>query len=67
MTDNGEAIRYRASDLINYAAALFARAGCDGDKPATIAAGLVEADLLGHTRTVCSWPPPIWRRWQAAT
>ncbi len=41
--------RYRASDLIAYATALFAAAGCDGDKPATIAAGLVEADLLGHT------------------
>lgn len=42
-------VRYRATDLIDYAAALFAAAGCDGDKPATIAAGLVEADLLGHT------------------
>jgi LDH2 family malate/lactate/ureidoglycolate dehydrogenase len=41
--------RYRAADLVEYAAALFAAAGCDGDKPATIAAGLVEADLLGHT------------------
>ncbi|QEL17211.1 Ldh family oxidoreductase [Limnoglobus roseus] len=37
------------SDLLDYATALFAAAGCDGDKPATIAAGLVEADLLGHT------------------
>src|SRR3954471_14761210 len=41
--------RYRAADLIDYATALFAAAGCDGDKPATIAAGLVEADLLGHS------------------
>ena len=41
--------RFRPSDLIHYATALFAAAGCDGDKPATIAAGLVEADLLGHT------------------
>jgi LDH2 family malate/lactate/ureidoglycolate dehydrogenase len=41
--------RYRATDLIEYAGALFAASGCDGDKPATIAAGLVEADLLGHT------------------
>jgi len=41
--------RYHASDLIAYATALFAAAGCDGDKPATIATGLVEADLLGHT------------------
>jgi len=41
--------RYRAADLIEYTAALFATAGCDGDKPAVIAAGLVEADLLGHS------------------
>jgi LDH2 family malate/lactate/ureidoglycolate dehydrogenase len=41
--------RYRPADLIEYATALFAAAGCDGDKPATIAAALVEADLLGHT------------------
>src|SRR3954469_23227828 len=46
---SGDASRYRAADLIDYAAALFAAAGCDGDKPATIAAALVEADLLGHT------------------
>ncbi len=45
MTDT----RYRAADLIDYATALFAAAGCDGDKPAIIAAALVEADLLGHT------------------
>jgi LDH2 family malate/lactate/ureidoglycolate dehydrogenase len=42
-------VRYRPGDLIGYATALFASAGCDGDKPVTIAAGLVEADLLGHT------------------
>ena len=41
--------RYRPADLTDYAAALFAAAGCDGDKPGVIAAGLVEADLLGHT------------------
>ncbi|MBX9626566.1 MAG: Ldh family oxidoreductase [Gemmataceae bacterium] len=41
--------RYRPADLIDYAAALFAAARCDGDKPHAIAAGLVEADLLGHT------------------
>jgi len=41
--------RYRPADLTDYAARLFAAAGCDGDKPAVIAAGLVEADLLGHT------------------
>ena len=42
-------LRYRASELIDFASRLFAAAGCDGDKPATIANGLVEADLLGHT------------------
>src|SRR5687768_13164672 len=41
--------RYRVDDLTKYATALFAAAGCDGDKPTTIAAVLVEADLLGHT------------------
>jgi LDH2 family malate/lactate/ureidoglycolate dehydrogenase len=41
--------RYRAADLIEYASALFAAAGCDGEKPAAIASGLVEADLLGHS------------------
>jgi LDH2 family malate/lactate/ureidoglycolate dehydrogenase len=46
MTDSP---RYRPADLIEYATALFAAAGCDGDKPTIIAAGLVEADLLGHT------------------
>jgi LDH2 family malate/lactate/ureidoglycolate dehydrogenase len=40
--------RFHAADLIAYATRLFAAAGCDGDKPETIAAGLVEADLLGH-------------------
>jgi LDH2 family malate/lactate/ureidoglycolate dehydrogenase len=40
---------HSAAELIEYATRLFAAAGCDGDKPATIAAGLVEADLLGHT------------------
>ena len=41
--------RYRPAELIDFAAALFAASGCDGDKPRIIAAGLVEADLLGHT------------------
>jgi LDH2 family malate/lactate/ureidoglycolate dehydrogenase len=49
MADSDDGTRYRVSDLIEYATALFAAAGCDGDKPAAIAAGLVEADLLGHT------------------
>src|SRR5215207_6744920 len=41
--------RHRPADLVAYATALFAAAGCDGGKPARIAGGLVEADLLGHT------------------
>jgi LDH2 family malate/lactate/ureidoglycolate dehydrogenase len=49
MSDASAPVRYRAGELIEYATALFAAAGCDGDKPATIAAALVEADLLGHT------------------
>lgn len=49
MSTTNEGARYRADDLIAYATALFTAAGCNGDKPATIATGLVEADLLGHT------------------
>src|SRR5262245_59611644 len=49
MTNAGDGPRFRAADLVAYATSLFTAAGCDGDKPATIAAGLVEADLLGHT------------------
>jgi len=45
---DADGARYRAADLVEYATRLFTAAGCDGDKPATIAAGLVEADLLGH-------------------
>lgn len=49
MADKPAEPRYRPADLIDYATALFTAAGCDGDKPGAIAAGLVEADLLGHT------------------
>jgi LDH2 family malate/lactate/ureidoglycolate dehydrogenase len=49
MSNTNEVIHYRATDLIKYASGLFAAAGCDGNKPEGIAAGLVEADLLGHT------------------
>ena len=49
MANETDGPRYAVGDLIEYATALFAAAGCDGDKPATIATGLVEADLLGHT------------------
>ncbi|MGE0120002.1 MAG: Ldh family oxidoreductase [Dongiaceae bacterium] len=41
--------RYRAADLVAFAAGLFAAAGCDGDKPQVMAELLVEADLMGHT------------------
>src|SRR5947199_6788711 len=63
----GDASRYRAADLIEYAAALFAAAGCDGDKPATIAAGLVEADLLGHTTHGLNLVPGYLRELAAGT
>jgi LDH2 family malate/lactate/ureidoglycolate dehydrogenase len=49
MPETADGVRYAAADLVEYAAALFAAAGCDADKPAEIAAGLVQADLLGHT------------------
>src|SRR3954466_802617 len=41
--------RYSPPGLVAFATSLFAAAGCDGDKPATIARYLVEADLMGHT------------------
>jgi LDH2 family malate/lactate/ureidoglycolate dehydrogenase len=40
---------YSVTDLIAFAGALFQAAGCDGDKPQTIAELLVEADVMGHT------------------
>src|SRR5260221_8322860 len=46
---NADGPRYRAADLVEHARALFAGAGCAPDKPATIAEGLVEADLVGHS------------------
>jgi len=49
MTTPDVEVRYRADELIAYITSLFAAAGCDGDKPAAIATGLVEADMLGHT------------------
>lgn len=39
---------YRVADLIAFARALFAAAGCDGDKPDALAEALVEGELLGH-------------------
>ena len=41
--------KFNPADLIGFATRLFEAAGCDGDKPAVMAATLVEADLLGHT------------------
>ncbi|MBI5767278.1 MAG: Ldh family oxidoreductase [Verrucomicrobia bacterium] len=41
--------RHPAPDLIAFAHALLEHAGLDPDKAATVAAILVEADLLGHT------------------
>ncbi len=41
--------RYRAADLIDFTAALFADAGVAPDRARTIAELLVEADLMGHT------------------
>lgn len=41
--------RYRAEDLISFAERLLASAGLPGEPAAAVAAGLVEADLLGHT------------------
>ena len=40
---------YAAADLRRFAAALFRRAGLDGDKPEVTADVLVEADLMGVT------------------
>jgi LDH2 family malate/lactate/ureidoglycolate dehydrogenase len=59
--------RYGAADLIKFTTALFAAAGCDGDKPATIAAGLVEADLLGHTTHGLQLAPAYLRELEAGT
>jgi LDH2 family malate/lactate/ureidoglycolate dehydrogenase len=41
--------RYRPADLAAFAQSLFAKAGCDDDKPAILARCLLEADLMGHT------------------
>jgi LDH2 family malate/lactate/ureidoglycolate dehydrogenase len=61
MPDASEGARYRPSDLIDYTTRLFAAAGCDGDKPETIATCLVEADLLGHTTHGLSLAAPYLR------
>ena len=41
-------IRYRATDLIDYAAALFAASGMPADRSRIVGEVLVEADLMGH-------------------
>ena len=67
MSKTDEGLRYRAADLIQYATALFAAAGCDGDKPETIAVGLVEADLLGHTTHGLHLAPAYLRELETGT
>src|SRR5262249_1140291 len=49
MANPADGPRFRVADLIAYTTRLFAAAGCDGGKPETVAARLVEADFLGHT------------------
>lgn len=67
MAETGDGWRYRAEDLVQFATALFAAAGCDGDKPATVAAGLVEADLLGHNTHGLHLAPAYLRELAAGT
>ncbi len=59
--------RFAAAALTRYAADLFRAAGCDGDKPHVIAAGLVEADLLGHTTHGLQLAPAYLAELQAGT
>lgn len=40
---------YWPADLAAFAESLFAKAGCDGDKPEILARCLLVADLMGHT------------------
>lgn len=44
-----EGSAYNAAALHTFAAALFRKAGLDGDKPDVTAGVLLEADLMGHT------------------
>jgi LDH2 family malate/lactate/ureidoglycolate dehydrogenase len=67
VADTPDAERYHPADLVGYATALFAAAGCDGDKPETVAAGLVEADLLGHTTHGLNLAPGYLRELAAGT
>ena len=41
--------RYRATELIAFAEALFPAAGCEAEKATAMARHLVDADLMGHT------------------
>jgi LDH2 family malate/lactate/ureidoglycolate dehydrogenase len=43
------AARYRAAELVDFAAGLFGAAGLEDEKARTVAEVLVEGDLLGHT------------------
>lgn len=67
MAGVGDEVQYRAADLVGYATGLFAATGCDGDKPGTIAAGLVEADLLGHTTHGLHLAPGYLRELESGT
>jgi LDH2 family malate/lactate/ureidoglycolate dehydrogenase len=65
--DRLDGSRFRPDDLVRYTAALFAAAGCDGDKPITIAAGLIEADLLGHTTHGLQLAPAYFRELESGS
>jgi LDH2 family malate/lactate/ureidoglycolate dehydrogenase len=49
MSCGGVTPAYRVEELLGFATALLRRAGLDADKAGTVAAVLVEGDLLGHT------------------
>lgn len=49
MDEHNSSARYAPAALRNFAGALFGKAGMDFEKAETVAALLVEADLMGHT------------------
>jgi L-lactate dehydrogenase len=49
-------------EMLGFATALFPRAGLDADKADTVAAILVEGDLLGHTTHGLALAAPTSRR-----
>ena len=54
--------RYRADELVLFAAALLERAGLARERARTVADVLVEGELLGHTRTASISSPGISNR-----